>query len=63
MNETERLHTIREIAKKTGISEYSLRKFIQNGTIPVLMCGNRAKLSISMVMDALKLTYTANADK
>lgn len=63
MNETERLHTIREIAKKTGMSEYSLRKFIQNGTIPVIMCGNRAKLSISMMMDALNLKSTANVGK
>lgn len=54
MNETERLYRIREIAKKTGLSEYFLRKSIRDGTIPVIMCGNRAKLSITMLMDALK---------
>lgn len=63
MNETERLQTIRTIAKKTGVSEYILRKYIRDGKIPVIMCGNRAKLSISMLMDALKLTSTAIADK
>jgi len=54
MNETERLYRVREIAKKTGLSEYFLRKHIRDGTIPVIMCGNRAKLSITMLMDAIK---------
>lgn len=54
MNETERLYRVREIAKKTGLSEYFIRKQIKDGTIPVIWCGNRAKLSITMLMEALK---------
>lgn len=54
MSETERLYRIRELPKLTGVSEYTIRKGIRDGIIPVIMCGNRAKLSISMLMDALK---------
>ena len=41
--------------KKTGFSEYFIRKRIRDGTIPVVMCGNRAKMSISMLMNALNV--------
>ena len=54
MSEAEKTYTIREIARQTRLSEYFLRKSIKDGTIPVIMCGNRAKLTISMLMDALK---------
>ncbi len=54
MNETERLYRVREIAKKTGLSEYFIRKSIKDGTVPVIWCGNRAKLSVQMLMDAIK---------
>ncbi len=58
MPENTRFLTIRETARQTGLSEYFLRKSIKNGTIPVVMCGNRCKLNISMLMDALKAQTT-----
>ena len=61
MNEKERLHTIRQVARMTGISEYYLRKNIRDGNIKVIMCGNRAKLSVSMLMGQLGITSTADA--
>jgi len=54
MPEDEMFLTIRGIAKKTRLSECFLRKAIKDGKIPVVWCGNRAKLSITMLMDALK---------
>lgn len=54
MNENERMYRVRELAKITNLSEYFIRKCIRDGTVPVIMCGNRAKLSVSMLMDALK---------
>jgi len=63
MNEKEKLHTIRQVAKMTGISEYFLRKNIRDGNIKVIMCGNRAKLSISMLMGQLGITSTADAEQ
>lgn len=54
MSEIPKFLTIRGIARETKISEYYLRKCIKDGTIPVIWCGNRAKLSIEMLMDALK---------
>ena len=54
MKEAEKTYTIREIARETRLSEYFLRRKIKDGTIPVIMCGNRAKLTISMLMDAIE---------
>lgn len=62
MNDMVKMHTIRQVAKMTGLSEYFLRKSIRDGIIPVIQCGNRAKLSVSMTMDALGIKTTANAD-
>lgn len=54
MSEMDVLYRVRQITKKTGLSEYFIRKGIRDGTIPVIKCGNRAKLSIAMLMDAIK---------
>ena len=60
MQENGRFLTIRETARLTGVSEYFLRKNIKEGIIPVIMCGNRAKLTVSMLMEALKAQSVKN---
>jgi len=53
MNESTRYLTIRETARETGLSQYFLRKAVKENTLPYIMCGNRVKFNITMLMDAL----------
>ena len=45
--------TIRETARLTGLSDYSLRKAVKEGTIPFIMCGNRVRINYAMLIEQI----------
>ena len=43
-------YTVRDVAKRTGLSESMIRKGLKNGEIPHIMSGNRALINVNLLM-------------
>ena len=65
MSENSMFPTIRQTARRMGMSEYELRKGVKEGRIPYIMSGNRVKINIAMLIDILNAESAnrLNADK
>lgn len=53
-----RIRTIRETAKETGVSEYSIRQLVRENKIYYLKSGTRFLLNLDYFIDFLNGKYT-----
>ena len=54
--------TVREFAKTTGISEYSVRRFLKQGTIPAVYVGTKALINYTKAISILASQNTKDSD-
>ena len=54
--------TVREFAKATGISEYSVRRLLKQGTIPAVYAGTKALINYTKAVSLLDSLNLKHAD-
>ena len=63
MAETERLHSVEEIANHIGVSKDTIRAWIKKEAIPFYKVGRQYKFKLSEIDEWVASGKSANADK
>lgn len=54
--------TVNETARATGLTTCFIRKCIEDGTCPHIMCGNRYKINLPLFLSTLEKKCEAKND-
>lgn len=53
--------TVRQFAARSGLSEKAIREMVRIGTVPFILCGNRAMIDVEGALQAIRVLAAKGA--